>query len=348
VTKEFDDDDELKDADVIQTARELVNAFVMSAVPLDNIEVYRLVTSVGRSLDPFLLERTGKASVTTFKGGNHPPILYPMVDVTLQGVPPAVRALTGEIRDVVNTRRLGLPGDRLMLCCDEEFYRSFIEPPSLLSFIQYIRNSPVRWASYAPGRIGLGVLNAVEDASDIVDFGKAIGASSFTPLVDWSKKNPAQAVLIGVAVVAVSALAFWALPALLTELAALEATTLAATSVGASQTFIETAAMSAGMMQEATALELASAAQVELDAAIMSAADQAAVNAIRAEAFAVGSATGVTTASGAALTMEQMLLRQAMTTISKRVVQEILKASTIKLVVSAGIGTTVYLVACFN
>jgi hypothetical protein len=41
--------------------------------------------------------------------------------------------------------------------------------------------------------------------------------------------------------------------------------------------------------------------------------------------------------------MEQVLLRQAMTTISKRVVQEILKASTSKLVVSAGIGTTVYL-----
>jgi hypothetical protein len=343
VTKEFDEDDELTDAQVIRAARELVNAFVMSATPMEPRDVYREVTRVGRSLDPQMLEHSGKPTRETFYPSKTPPITFPLVNIKLEGVPAVVLPATGALRDAVNTRRLGLPGDRLMLCCDEEFYQSSIAPPGLLAFIHYIRSTPIRWTTYARERGGAGILDAVQEANEIADLAKAAGTASFQPLVDWSKKNPGEAVLIGVGIIVVSALAFWALPALLTELAALEAASLAATSAGLSQTFIETAAMSAAMMEEATALELASAAQVELDAAIVSAADQVAINAIRAEALAVGSATGAAaSASAAAVTMEQLLLRQAGTAIAKRLVQESLKATTSQLV-ATGIGTTVAL-----
>ena len=142
-----------------------------------------------------------------------------------------------------------------------------------------------------------------------------------------------------------SALAFWALPAMAAELAALEAASLAASSGAISGTFIETAAMSATLMEQATALELATAAQVNLDAAILGAADAASATAIEADAAAIATATALpaSVAAGSLDTVAQgVLLRQAGGVVGRRLVGEAL-APAAPWLVKGGIGATVML-----
>lgn len=345
VKLEDDDDEERKDSQVIQTARELVNSFVMSAVAGKPKEVAWEMGAVGRALEPVLLEGPRGRS-EAFVPWRPPPVLFPMIDVDLVTGPTVLRPRLPALRDAVNTRRLALPGDRLMLCCDEVFWQVVIaSQPSLLQYVLYLRQTPTRWASYSRDRGALGVRDAVYEAAEIYDAASAAVEARFKPLIDWVAKNPGEAVLIGVGVIVVSALAFWALPAMAAELAALEAASLAASSGAISGTFIETAAMSAAIMEQATALELATAAQLNLDAAILGAADAASVAAVQAEATAIATAT--TAPAGAALgavaiSAESALLRQASGVIAQRLVVEALKTGAPKLV-TGGVGVTLML-----
>lgn len=342
-TLEYYDDDDLTDTKIIHTARELVNSFVVSAVAGKPKEIAWQVGAVARSLVPALLERPGRR-LDEFEHWKPRPVLFPMLGVELVSGPQMLRPRLPAVRDALNTRHMGLPGDRLMLCCDEAFYQAVIAPQSTLHFIVYLRQTPERWAEYARDRSGVGVRDAVQEATEIYDFASAAGNATFKPLVDWAAKNPGEAVLIGVGVIVVCALAFWALPALATELAALEAASLAASSGAISGTFIETAAMSAAIMEQATALELATAAQLNLDAAILLTAEAASVGVVEAEAAAIATATAIPV--GATLTVvgttaEATLLRQAASIIGRRLVMEALKRG--PKIVGGGIGVTLML-----
>jgi hypothetical protein len=341
VTIEYDDDKNLTDAKVIHNARDLVNSFVMSAVAGKPKEIAWEVGAVARAMEPALLERPGRR-LDEFAFWKPEPVLLPMVDVELVSGPQMLRPRLPAVRDALNTRYMGLPGDRLMLCCDEAFWQAVIAPQSTLQLIHYLRQTPARWGEYARDRSGLGVLDAVQEATEVYDAASAARMATFNPLVDWTRKNPGEAVLIGVGVIVVSALAFWALPALATELAALEAASLAASSGAISGTFIETAAMSTAIMEQATALELATAAQLNLDAAILGAANAASVAAVEAEATAIATATALpvsATLAGVATTAEAALLRQTASVIGRRLVLETLKRAAPKIV-GGGIGVT--------
>jgi hypothetical protein len=345
VKTEADDDKERRDSSVIQTARELVNAFVMSAVAGKPKQIAWEMGAVARALEPVLLEGPG-GQREAFAPWRPPDVHFPMIDIDLVTGPEVLRPRLPAVRDAVNTRGLALPGDRLMLCCDEAFWQAVIEPPSTLQLIHYIRQTPTRWAEYARDHSGLGVREIVQEATEIYDFASAAGMAIFKPLVEWAAKNPGEAVLIGVGVIVVSALAFWALPALAAELAALEAASLAASSGAISGTFIETAAMSAAIMEEATALELATAAQLNLDAAILGTAEAASVAAVNAEATAIATATAVSTGATVATlatTAEVALLRQTGSIIGRRLVVEALKRGAPRLVTAGGVGVTLML-----
>jgi len=95
-------------------------------------------------------------------------------------------------------------------------------------------------------------------------------------------------------------------------------------------------------MEEATALELAAAAQVNLDAAILATADAAGAVAVQTEATLIASATTIpagATVGGVATAAEATLMRQAASAVGKRVVAEALKKSAPQLA-GAGIGVT--------
>lgn len=343
---ESNDDGDRQDSKVIHTARELVNAFVMSAVAGKPKKIAWEMGAVARALEPAMLEGP-RGRRDAFVPWRPPPVHFPMVDIELVTGPDLLRPRLPAVRDAINTRGLALPGDRLMLCCDEAFWQVVIAPLSILQFVHYLRETPARWAEYGRDRSGLGMRDAVQEATEIYDFASAAGTAIFKPLVDWVAKNPGEAVLIGVGVIVVSALAFWALPALAAELAALEAATLAASSGAMSATFIETAMLSAALMEEATALELATAAQLSLDAAILGAADAVGIAAVETEAAAIASATAVPVGAATSVIVvsaEGALLRQTGGAIGRRVILEAMKRTAPK-VVTGGIGVTLMLMS---
>jgi hypothetical protein len=339
-TLEKDDDNELTDAKVIQTARELVNAFVTSAAAGQLEEIAWEVPAVARTMEPAQLELGGRL-VNEFTRWKPTPVFFPMVDIELISGPPILRQELRATRDGVNTRHIGLPGDPLMLCCDEAFYQAMIAQVPSLQLAHYLRQTPERWTEYARDRSGVGVRNAVQEATEVYDAASAVSAAASKPLATWADKNPGEAVLIALGVIVVSALAFWALPALAAELAALAAASLAASSSAISGAFIESAAMSAAVMQQATALELAAAAQLNIDAAILASADAASLAAIQTEAATIASATAIpagAAAGGVLVAAEAALLRQTVTVIGRRLVVEAQKNA--PKAVGAGVGIT--------
>lgn len=342
VKLESNEEDDRKDESVIRSARALVNAFVMCAVASKPKALAREMGAVARALEPATVGGPTR-STETFGVWRPPPVHYPLLDIQMVSGPAVLQPRLLAVRDAMNSRGMALPGDRLMLCCDEAFWQIVIQPaPTQL--IHYLRQSPARWAEYARDRSGVGFRDAVQEATEIYDFASAAGVATFKQLVDWAAKNPGEAVLIGVAVIAVSALALWALPALAVELAALEAATLAASSGAMSTTFIETAMVSAAIMEEATVLELATAANVSLDAAVLSAAEAAVVSALEAEAAAIAAATAVpvgTAESVVVASAQRALLGQAGSAIGRRVIQEAVKWA--PAAAGGGVGLTVML-----
>ena len=78
-------------------------------------------------------------------------MFFPMVDIELISEPPILVGLRAT-RDGVNTRHIGLPGDRLMLCCDEAFYQAMIAQVPSLQLAHYLRQTPEHWTEYPRGR----------------------------------------------------------------------------------------------------------------------------------------------------------------------------------------------------
>jgi hypothetical protein len=254
----------------------MVNDFIVAGADRTDPLRARITTAVGRALELDHFERNGTARKILGPQLRQGPVQFTMVNVELKRGPEIVRSRLKEIRDAMNSRGFGLPGERYMICCDEDIYQALINENPQVRLIKAIMAAPMRWTAYARDRHGFGWAYALHEAWDIAQFVGKAQLRGFEALSRYVHENPGQAVLIGVGLIVVSALALWALPALAPEMVAVA----------------EAGVLSTPVMEEAMALELAAAINADVDAALLGAAGVA-TGTVEAEAASIATMTSV-------------------------------------------------------